>query len=160
VTPGYATRSHRCCPRTSAQGTGTTSAWPPSRTQTPFIILFLGLDGSPQDLQLPSHNIAATDQDDAYAFFVRARASDEWTTGGAFISFSSAKDPTWPSRHPGRSTGQVITYGRAEWFRKWSGTCWNKRGQEYEGLKERISKELLEVLYENPPQLGGKVVYH
>jgi len=124
-----------------------------------FLVLFVGLDGSPEELKLPSHNIVTTGSADIDVML--ALDGPEWTPmEGAFISFSSAKDPTWPDRHPGRSTGQVITAANAAWFQEWAATDWNKRGPDYEALKQRISTHLLDALYREVPQTQGKVIYH
>ena len=46
---------------------------------------------------------------------------------------------------------------RWEWFSKWEGTAWQKRGPEYEALKEQFKTRLLEAVYRRLPQLRGKV---
>ncbi len=123
-------------------------------------VLFVGLAGTPAELGLPKHNVLVLEDDDPDRFYRQAPRSDRWMTSGLFISFSSAKDPTWTTRHPARSTGEVIAYCRPEWFRDWAGTQWNERGDGYMEFKERISKELLDTLYRHVPQIDGKVVYH
>jgi all-trans-retinol 13,14-reductase len=123
-------------------------------------VLFVGLVGTPAALGLPKHNVLVLEDDDPDRFYRQAPQSDHWMTSGLFISFSSAKDPTWTARHPERSTGEVIAFCRPEWFRDWSGTQWNERGSAYLEFKERIAKELLDTLYRHLPELEGKVVYH
>ena len=77
-----------------------------------------------------------------------------------YISFPSAKDPSFESRYPGRATIEIVAPGPMEWFEAWSGTTWGKRGDEYEALKARLSDQLLEALFEKLPQLRGKIDYH
>ncbi|MGW2369719.1 phytoene desaturase family protein [Streptomyces sp. NPDC001667] len=125
-----------------------------------FLVLFVGLEGSPQQLGLPTHNVLVCEDDDCDTFYQQAPGSDRWIKSGLFISFSSAKDPTWPDRYPGLSTGEVIAYVRPEWFQDWAGTQWNKRGDAYLAEKERISKELLATLYRHLPHLEDKVTYY
>lgn len=125
-----------------------------------FAVLFVGLVGTPTELGLPKHNVLVLEDDDCDRFYRLAPDSDTWMTSGLFISFSSAKDPTWSARYPRRSTGEVIAFCRSEWFRDWEGTSWNKRGDTYLEFKERISKDLLGTLYHHLPHLEGKVVYH
>lgn len=44
-----------------------------------------------------------------------------------------------------------------EWFSKWEGSQWQKRGPEYEALKHRFKERLLDAVYRRLPQLRGKV---
>ncbi|MCB0033015.1 MAG: NAD(P)/FAD-dependent oxidoreductase, partial [Anaerolineales bacterium] len=74
-----------------------------------------------------------------------------------YISFPSAKDPHWEERYPGRATVDIITLAPYDWFEKWEGTSWKRRGADYEAFKEGLKERLLEVLYRYEPQLRGKV---
>jgi all-trans-retinol 13,14-reductase len=76
-----------------------------------------------------------------------------------YISFPSAKDPEWERHYPDKSTVEVITLGRHEWFAQWAGETWNQRGAEYEALKQQFTDRLLEALYTQMPQLRGKLDY-
>ena len=77
-----------------------------------------------------------------------------------YISFPSAKDPSFESRYPGRATIEIVAPGPMEWFEVWRDTTWGKRGDDYEALKDRLSRQLLQALYDKLPQLEGKVDYH
>ena len=77
-----------------------------------------------------------------------------------YISFPSAKDPDWENRYAGKATVDIITFAPYEWFTKWEGTEWKRRGGEYEAFKERFCQRLLAVLYKYEPQLEGKVDYY
>ena len=76
------------------------------------------------------------------------------------MSFPSAKDPSWDSRYPNRSTIDVITLLPYESFAKWEGSSWKKRDESYEKLKESISKRLLDHLFDQLPQLKGCVDHY
>ncbi|MFK3733800.1 phytoene desaturase family protein [Streptomyces sp. NPDC088090] len=121
----------------------------------PFVLLFLGLDGAPEELGLPRHNLMVTDGD-CDAFFDGAGG----LTSGLFVSFSSAKDPTWAGRYPGRSTGEVLAYVRPELFEPFLGSRPRHRDAAYLALKERIAAELLERLHRELPRTRGRVAYH
>jgi len=41
-----------------------------------------------------------------------------------------------------------------------SGTNWMKRGEDYEALKDELSRRLIEVLEREVPQVKGKIAYH
>ena len=49
--------------------------------------------------------------------------------------------------------------GPWEPFAKWAGTTWHKRGSDYEALKDRLQRRLLEALYQQLPQLRGALAY-
>ncbi len=74
-----------------------------------------------------------------------------------YISFPSAKDPTFDERFPGRATIQVIAPARYDWFQSWEDQPWQHRGENYLQLKQQFSDRLLERLYEPVPQIHGKV---
>jgi len=77
-----------------------------------------------------------------------------------YISFPSAKDPDWEHRYPGKATIEIITLAPYEWFAKWAGKRWKKRGEAYEAFKEKLSQRLLEQLYKVKPQVKGKIAYY
>ncbi len=77
-----------------------------------------------------------------------------------YVSFPSAKDPEWEARYPGKSTVDIITLAPYDWFEKWEGTKWKRRGEDYDAFKEALSQKLLEVLYRYEPQLRGKVDHY
>lgn len=122
--------------------------------------LYLGLDGSPEELQLPKTNYwiypGDVDHDTCINRYLK-NTDEEFPM--VYISFPSAKDPDWSNRYPGRSTIDIITLLPYEVFEKWEGSRWMKRGDEYLALKEKFANRLLEVLYKHLPHLKGKVAY-
>lgn len=122
--------------------------------------LYLGLEGSPEELQLPKSNYWIYPDNADHDTCIKRYLNDineEFPL--VYISFPSAKDPDWSNRYPGRSTIDIITLLPYETFEKWEGTKWMKRGEEYEDLKADISNRLLEILYNHLPHLRGKVVH-
>jgi all-trans-retinol 13,14-reductase len=75
-----------------------------------------------------------------------------------FISFPSAKDPSFGERYPGRQTIEVVTLAPYEHFSRWAGTGWHRRGAEYDALKQRIGERLLAELHRHVPAVAGAVV--
>ena len=123
--------------------------------------LYVGLNGTPQALNLPKANYwlypeAGTHEENIETFV--NNIDNELPL--VYISFPAAKDPTWEARYPGKSTIDIITIMPYSIFEKWEGTDWKKRGDEYEALKDSIAQRLLEKLYEQEPQLRGKVDYY
>ena len=46
-----------------------------------------------------------------------------------------------------------------EWFKKWEGSQWQKRGKDYDKFKAKFADRLLEKLFERHPQLRDKLDY-
>jgi len=78
---------------------------------------------------------------------------------GLFISFPSSKDPTFSSRYPGRATLEVVTWAPFKSFEKWNNLRWQHRGDEYEALKQRLTKRLIIELERHVPAVKGNIEY-
>jgi all-trans-retinol 13,14-reductase len=123
--------------------------------------LYIGLDGSPEALNLPKTNywIYPDDLDhDACVDRYLKDINAEFPV--VYISFPSAKDPDWNNRYPGKSTIDIITLVPYELFEDWEGTRWMKRDENYNDLKKNIANRLLEVLYQYIPQAKGKIEHY
>ena len=123
--------------------------------------LYIGLDGSPKDLNLPKTNYWIYPEDLDHDASVDRYLNDinaEFPV--VYISFPSAKDPDWSNRYPGKSTIDIITLLPYDIFENWEGSRWMKRGEDYETLKEKISQRLLEALYKKIPQAKGKIEHY
>jgi len=120
--------------------------------------LYIGLKGSPQELNLPKTNYwiypDQIDHDTAIDNYLENLEADFPVV---YISFPSSKDPDWPNRYPNKSTIDIITLLPYDSFKSWEGTRWMKRGEDYDAFKEKISKRLLDVLYKHIPQAKGKI---
>lgn len=123
--------------------------------------LYIGLNGNADELKLPKNNLWIypddIDHDTSVSKYLDNQDSEFPLV---YISFPSAKDPSWNSRYPGKSTIDVITLLPYESFAKWEGTTWKKRGDDYENFKETISKRLLEHLFKQLPNLRDKVDHY
>jgi all-trans-retinol 13,14-reductase len=120
--------------------------------------LYIGLDGSAEELQLPRSNFwifPSYDYEDKLSHF----PSSKTTEGMAFISFPSAKDPGYALRHPERSTIEVISFGNFDEVISWQDKPWQKRGNDYEVFKQQLSSKLEKLLYTYVPQVKGRVIY-
>ncbi|MBI1321235.1 MAG: NAD(P)-binding protein [Candidatus Hydrogenedens sp.] len=114
------------------------------------LCLYVGVDVSDEELGFPRFNYWCYDP---YA--------GDGTPGGrlpsAYISFPSAKDPSWAEAHPGKATVQMIGLGRMEDFAEWEGTRWKKRGPKYEALKAKFETAMLERLYTMYPKTRNRI---
>ena len=123
--------------------------------------LYIGLNGSPQDLQLPKTNYWIYPDDLDHDSCIERYLKDiNAPFPVVYISFPSAKDPDWPNRYPGKSTIDIITLVPFEAFEQWEGSRWMKRDEDYNALKEKIAQRLLEALYKQVPQVKEHVDYY
>ncbi|MFV8783417.1 phytoene desaturase family protein [Microbulbifer sp. SA54] len=121
--------------------------------------LYIGLQKTARELGLPKTNYwlypSADYEGDVSAFM----ADPDAEIPLVYISFPSAKDPSFSDRYPQRATIEIVAPGKYEWFEQWQGETWGKRGDDYEALKQHFSERLLEHLYRHFPQLRGQVDY-
>lgn len=123
--------------------------------------LYVGLNGSPQQLQLPKSNYWVYPDDlDHDACVDRYVADIDQPFPVIYYSFPAAKDPDWTNRYPNRSTIDIITLIPYEIFQSWEDEKWKKRGVDYDQLKEKFALRLLNDLYKQLPHLKGKVDYY
>ena len=121
------------------------------------LTLFLGFKGSAKELGLPKTNLWIYPSPDHDGNLARYMKDPSAPFPLVYVSFPSAKDPEWDQHYPGKSTVQVITGARYDWFERWRGTTWQQRGGDYEDFKERLTQRLLAELYRQMPQLEGKL---
>jgi all-trans-retinol 13,14-reductase len=124
------------------------------------LCLYLGFEESAEDLDLPAHNLWIYPRDDHDLSFHESKADPEAALPMVYVSFPAAKDPDFARRNPGRATVDVIAAAPFEWFEQWAGSRWKHRDPEYDAFKERLAERMLEALYDQLPQLRGKVAFH
>lgn len=130
------------------------------RPSSAHLCLYVGLKGSVETLGLPRTNLwvypSAHHERNVQTYLQNPDAEFPMV----YISFPSAKDPGWSGQHPDRSTVEVLSLGPYDGFEPWAGTDWNDRGAEYEAHKAQLAQRLLQVLYQQMPQLEGAVDYY
>ena len=124
--------------------------------------LYIGLKHTAEELKLPKANYwiypQTKDHDQAVADFLKDPEHAEFPV--VYISFPAAKNPLFTEKYPGRSTIEIITVAKYEWFKNWENTRWKKRGEDYEAFKEKFAQRLLEHLYRVEPQVKGKIDHY
>ena len=116
------------------------------------ITAFVGLNCSSKDLNLPKRNTWLYPQGNdvervckAYADMSLEQAlSLDASEPFIFISFPSAKDPTFNDRYPGKATCEVLAFTRYEYFKEWERERVHARGQDYEQIKNTLGKRAWE----------------
>jgi all-trans-retinol 13,14-reductase len=121
------------------------------------VCLYVGLNGSDEELNLPKHNIwlyNSYEQETDYADHMEHKNGDPSLY---YISFPSAKDSNWQTKHPGTSTIQVISSCPYEWVEAWSESKWQKRDDEYDIYKEEIQQRMKEKLISVFPGIKDRI---
>ncbi len=121
--------------------------------------LYIGFKGTAAELGLPKTNfwIYPDEHHDRNVERFLDNTDSEFPV--VYISFPSAKDPSYLSRYPDTATVEIVAPTTYDMFAQWKDDTWGKRGEEYEQLKQVVTDRLLEKLYEKLPQLRGKVDY-
>jgi all-trans-retinol 13,14-reductase len=107
------------------------------------VCLYLGLRKSDAEMGLRGTNVWMFGDRDHAAGLARFEADRSQPMPVVFVSFPSAKDPSFAERYPGRSTIEAVTLVPYDWFSKWEKEPWRKRGAEYDALKKDIEQRLL-----------------
>lgn len=122
-----------------------------------YVCLYLGLRHTDAELGLTGTNLWMYPSADYDGDVARYLADSDAPFPVVYASFPSAKDPTWSERYPGRATIDVIVPAKYEWFARWEGTRWHKRGSEYDALKAKFTERILDVILSKVPSLRGKI---
>ncbi|TQV77263.1 NAD(P)/FAD-dependent oxidoreductase [Aliikangiella marina] len=122
--------------------------------------LFIGLKKTAEELQLPRTNFwiyLDQEHDKNIATFFKDSSTP---LPVVYISFPSAKDPSFEERYPGRATIEIVAPASYEAFAQWKETTWGKRGDSYENLSDEFAERMLDALYKKLPHLKGQIDYY
>ncbi len=156
---GISNTLHGLLPEESVHDAGYDRREATVRPSMAHLGVYIGLQGTAEELGLPKSNFWIYPHNDY------DRAVDEFMRDihapfpVVYISFPSAKDPDYLNRHPGTATVEIVAPAPYEWFERWAGSTWGKRGEDYETFKAELGERLMEYLYDKLPQLKGKVDY-
>jgi all-trans-retinol 13,14-reductase len=121
------------------------------------LCLYAGLEPSRTPAALPGGNLwihPGLDFDRNLAAFT---ADPDAPFPYVFVSFPSAKDPSFTARVEAGHTLEIATVAPYDLFATWAGTRWHHRGAAYDELKQRLAARMLAVLAEHMPQVAGAV---
>ncbi|WP_303316722.1 NAD(P)/FAD-dependent oxidoreductase [Flavivirga abyssicola] len=124
---------------------------------TGHMCLYIGLNKSSADLNLPKHNVWYYAHENTDELIEKATLS-EAPNNFAYISFPSAKDPEWDIKNSQKSTIQAMSVGHYNWFSEYENQPWMKRELAYKKLKVDFETTMLNRLYHLFPQLKGHVI--
>jgi all-trans-retinol 13,14-reductase len=119
---------------------------------------YVGLRRTATELGLPKTNLWIYPGDDHDASLAAFRDDPE----GAplplvYVSFPSAKDPSFATRFPGKATIELITFAPWDTFARWEDGRWRRRGPEYDALKQRFAARMLDLLHAHLPQVRDAI---
>jgi phytoene dehydrogenase-like protein len=118
---------------------------------------YVGIKESAQQLQLDPANHWIYPDYDHDLNIEKYLADPSSALPVTYISFPSAKDPSWELRYPSRSTIEVLIFTPYDWFAGFETSKWKRRGQQYEEYKSMLSERALEQLYNYVPQVAGRI---
>jgi all-trans-retinol 13,14-reductase len=124
----------------------------------PWVVLNIGIRQTDAELGLDGTNIWAHSGPDIDAEIAAYEADPHHTAMPLyFVSFPSAKDPSWQDRYPGRATVDIGGLTSWELFEPYADSAWMRRGAAYEELKRKFTDELLGQVLRFCPQLDGRI---
>ena len=102
-------------------------------------VLYLGLKASPACLGIGAENHWIYDGLDHDALYARRTQTTDGAVAQFFLSSPSEKDPDC-----GAHTAEIITAVDPAALGPWQHTQWMQRGQDYAGIKDRVTEALLQ----------------
>jgi len=121
--------------------------------------LYVGLSKTDAELGLEGTNLWVYPTHDHDANVQRFTRDLEAPFPCVYLSFPSAKDPSFHQRYPGKSTVEAITLAPYEAFARWGDARWKRRGEDYDVLKRRMADRLLAELERQVPSVKGNVAH-
>lgn len=123
----------------------------------------MGLEGSASDLGIGANNtwafLSPNLETDLQAYFALDPTPEVLAAHDVpliFISFPSAKDPTWAERFPNKTTCEIVTVAPWHWFEAHKDKRVEKRGAAYDALKGAIAQRIWSQVQALYPRLQGR----
>jgi all-trans-retinol 13,14-reductase len=126
---------------------------------TAHLSLYVGLNKTDAELGLAGTNLWVYPTLDHDANVRRFAEDLESPFPGVYLSFPSAKDPTFQERCPGHSAVEAITMAPYAGFARWAEARWKRRGEDYDVLKQRLAGRLMAELERQVPAVKGNVAH-
>jgi all-trans-retinol 13,14-reductase len=124
--------------------------------------LYVGVKRASGEADFEATNLSATNlwiypDADHDGNCARFEADPEAAWPCLFLSFPSAKDPTFEQRYPGRSTLEIIAPVAYSSFAHWAETRWKRRGADYDEFKRALAARLQADLERHVPATRGRI---
>jgi len=124
------------------------------------IMLFIGMQGTAEELDLPTSNMWSLPVDKEYGYSGIGLTSDEapmdakdpWKDVDVsklllFVGFPRAKDGSWSERFPNKSTCEIVTNCPTSWFDLFaneSAVSGKRKNVDYNRMKSSIESKIME----------------
>ena len=121
--------------------------------------LYVGFEQTAQELNIKDTNLwiyPSYDHDLNTSNYLRDESSEFPLV---YISFASAKDPTWEDNHGNTATLEAIVPTNFNNYTKWQDKPWKNRGSDYIQFKQEFSNRIFEKIYKHVPQLKDKISF-
>jgi all-trans-retinol 13,14-reductase len=156
---GAATTFGSLIPAAAAARAGTANALRTLEPSMAHLCLYLGMSGPASGGDVVASNLWVHPSADFDANVARSTADPSAAFPLLFISYPSAKDPTFADRHPGRATAEIVVPAPFAWFERWTQTRWKHRGADYDAFKAELTERILTQFAVHAPEASGRVTY-
>ncbi len=123
------------------------------------LCLYVGMTGPASDGDVVARNLWVHPSVDFDANVDRSAADPDAPFPLLFISYPSAKDPTFAARFPDRATAEIVVPAPFAWFEPWANTRWKHRGADYDAFKARLTERILAEFAAHAPEASRRVTY-
>lgn len=137
-------------PRTLAELTGMPALLAEVGSSRPHVSLNIGLHGTAAELDLDGANLWIQPGSDREGAFARYAVDPDAPPPFVFVAFPSAKDPSFPARHPDRATVVAMTLAPPQLAN-------GRSGKSDEAFEARMVERLSNALFSTLPRLRKKV---
>lgn len=132
---------------------------PELASDTGYMSMFVGLEGDSDELNLPKRNLWVFSSWNHNENMKKFRDDYDADLPGVFISFASAKDPTYHTRNPKKSVASIISLGFYQHVEDFKDERVKHRGDAYDQLKAQWKEKMLEIFLKEFPNLRDKIAF-
>jgi phytoene dehydrogenase-like protein len=122
---------------------------------TATVVLYVGLKADPKTIGYNGANLWIYDGYDHDRTYAARNNIIKGEIHACYVSSPSSKNPK-----AGSHTMELICFADYEPFKAWAGKPWKKRGPEYEKLKEKISRAMIDFVEDTLPGFRALIDYH
>lgn len=119
------------------------------------VCLYIGFKDNPKKLGFNGENLWIYNGYDHDKIYANRKRVVNGEISACFLSFPSLKDPAAKGH-----TAELISFADYDQFEQWSVRPWKKRGEEYDAIKNRISRALIDFVEKRYPGFRDLIEFH